>query len=436
MSVKEQTMSADEAEEENVLCQEGYALMLREDLTPEEAEAFREKCQKAGNVIAEATALQAMCMAYYDQWRLEECLATAREAQTLFERAKDPAGQAHALLSIADVRLAMAWGHDVARRSAQKARKLFKQAGEGYEFEELRAAVVECQARVSVLKERPVHVHTEKAWSDTLKSAEEAEDLARGLGDLGLAASALCAAAEVHAANKRFRAATRAATTAADLYRNAGGPPDVVRALLLAVEANLGAGKRKEARKLASAAKDLAKQAKDAGLEEEAGKALERAGQDALLENLMITGGESASPQPQQQQEKEEAEPQTTMDLVPQVLGLDVFGTQVGFSPLMHAGVPVPMQAMNHDQFLSLGAGSHQASSILALMKSTAAETAHLRPTKPTADKVPTSGKGAAAGSIWVAPVRKRMETGVRWRAPDVRQGVSLASLPRVQRAF
>jgi len=425
-------------EQDSELCRRAAGLLERTNnsVTPEEAEPLRDEARQAGDTPAEAMALQALCMAYYEQGRVEECLAAAREAQTLFERVRDVAGQAQALLTIAEVRLAASWGHDIARRSAQKARGLFRQVGPEYDHGVVRAAVLQCQAQVRVLLERPVHVHTEAAWAEALKATQEAEDLARGIDDLGLAATALLATAQAQMANKRHQAALRAARAAADLHSTTGSPHDVTKALLLAVEAAAASGKRKEARQLGLRAKDIAQEVADTTLSADVAKALESVGQDSLLANLeeaeklavkkpgvrtqVRAGAEEAAGAKQEVPLRE---------ILTQVLGSDMRTGAIHRSPLLRAGPPAPYSPFSTNQFLTLGQ-NQQANAVLALMKSTDMETFHLRPMTASVDPAEVkAARDAADDAIWVAPVRKRMEGGAQARPPLARTGVNLRRL-------
>jgi len=418
------------------LCDQAAELLERCDnpVMPDEAVALRDRCRDAGDTPAEAMALQAMCMAYYDQGQVEECLAAAREAHQLFERTADVAKQGQVLLTIAEVRLAVGWGHDIARRSAQRARACFRQAGPDYAHGVARAAVLQCQAQVCVLLERPQHVHTGTAWAEALAAAQEAEDLARGLDELGLAAAARCAAAKVHVANKRHLIAVRVARSAADLYSSVGSPGEVAKALLLAAEAAAGAGKGKEARELGLRAKDIAKEVADQSLATEVEKALANVGQDKVLDNLIEAGKHTTKKMGIRSTGEESAadgsQGVSRRETMQQVLGSDLRNGTTYPSPIMRAGPPSPFPAFGTSRFLALGQNP-QANAVLAMMKNTDMETFHLRPLQPMADpaEVPPAAGEAAEDAVWVAPVRKRMEAGAQARPYFARQGVNLRRL-------
>jgi len=404
-----------------------------------EIQAFRDECRAVGDVAAEGMASQAACVALYSEMRLDECLAAAREAQGCFERAGNTVGQALSLLMMAEVRLAAGTGHDFARRAAQRARRLLREAGSGHEAEVLRAHLAECQALVRVLAERPVHVRTASSWADALKMAQQTEEIARSHGDVSSAASALSLAAQVHMANERFQAALRTANAAVDIFRGQGDTSAMLRVLFLGADAALRTGRRKEARRLATEALELAAGTSDAVSEEQARKILEGVGQE-LPETAAGDGQLSG----QQQKdapvfgwhlEPPEA-PRNLAEMIQQVLTVDVTMGPFGDTPLMQPGVTGPLPLMSRDHILATGRQQQQGLVALSLMQRHSEATARCRADRLISEETATPSKGGApaegSSAAWVAPVRKRMESGVLWRPPTSKPtGVSFESLQR-----
>jgi len=357
-------------------------------------------------------------------------------------------GQARALLMLAEVRLSARAGHDFARRAAQRARRLLQEAGSAHEGEALRAQVAECRATVQVLAERPVHVNTPSAWADALKLAQRAEELARSLKDMGSAAAALSLATQIHVANERFQAALRTANASADAYRDQGDTAALLRVLFLGADAADRLNRRKEARRLATEALELAKDTSDAVSEEQARSILDRVGQDVAD----ISADEGQLPTSQQQKdapvlgwhlEAPEA-PRNLIEMMQQVLTLDLTMGPFGETPLMQPGVTGPLAPMGRNHVLAAGRLQQQGPAALSLMQQHSETTSRCRADRLiVADEAPAPPKGGAivgeaAGATWVAPVRQRIQSGVLWRPPTSKpsSGVSFGDLQHRRRGF
>lgn len=402
-----------------------------------EATEMREECRRSGDSAAAAAAYLAACFMLHDLSRVEEALAAAREAEELFGLADRPLDRARALAAVAEIRLATGEGYEIARRAAQRSRRLFAQAGAAEELSALRMQVAECQAQVYALMEQPVHIFTANAWAAALAAAQRAEERARDLHDLRSAGVALCLATQAHVATEKHQAAVRTAAVAAELYREYGTPQDTARALLLGAEAALGLGRKKDAKRLASEARSLAKEAGETGLQSLASDALERV---ANLGPEIVEGEGKAPPVEASEAGEDDFEaPQALGVLLDQVLGLDSFFDPVEATPLMIPGALGPVKPLSTEALLSVchRQRHRQARATLALMRLFDEDTKSCRP-----DVVPAEFLGAAPGlrvpteaaAAWVAPVRRRADgPAARWRPPPVAEqgGVRFSALSR-----
>jgi len=226
-----------------------------------------------GDAVGEAKMLLLQAeMCYNGEDQLDEAAALAREAVQLFEQEEHELGQAQAWMAVAEAYMA-GGKHKAAVHPAQKAARLFRQAGE--EHEGIRAFLLSSEASIGVLSAGS-RESTWAAWEEALVLAKEGLKKAQDDGDSLLVASAQCQLAEVYNSTGSYDDALKASKESADLYHDSGShPQEEASALHWMADTHMKCERMKDAREVTEKIRKLGQKHEDAGIEQLAEDVLE-----------------------------------------------------------------------------------------------------------------------------------------------------------------
>lgn len=225
----------------------------------------RDIFRKAGAPVKEAQALLTVAEIQFARGSIDEAVAAAREAQLVFHEAGDKQGEGKSMQYIAQIRSANK-EHERAVFAAERARLHMQRIGE--EEAEARMFLLLVRNRISALqKKREADERIMPGWEDVAKVTRDANELValcRRVRYKELVASALCAAAQVHAFNDRHQNAIDAADEAVSIFAATEDTENEAAARILCAKLYLTLGDLRKSLQEANEAMRLFEELEDA----------------------------------------------------------------------------------------------------------------------------------------------------------------------------